>query len=502
MTVVLDGESFNIETLYRISDKREKLDIAPSALMKVRNSRETLERISESGRNIYGVNTGFGSLLNQKIKPEDRIKLQVNLLRSHSSGIGAPLEETTVRSIMAIRLNSLIKGFSGVTEGLVLAIRDAINAGFYPFVPQFGSVGASGDLAPLSHIGLALTGEGEAFHNGSRRPASEVLKDLGLVPYRLREKEGVSFINGTSVISGILAVSLHESYRIFRNSIISACISLEALRATKTAFTSWAIEARNQPGQAIIAREIINIIGKSKNLRNPTEEKIQDAYSIRCIPQVYGAVLDTLNYCRDVLEREINSVTDNPLINGDEYVSVGNFHGEPVALVSDFCAIALTDLGNMIERRLARLTDTSLSGLPPFLTENSGLNSGYMIPQYAAAALCNRNKTLCFPSSSDSIPTCANQEDHVSMGTNAALKLSEIVENLDTLVAMEVLLAAQGAGFLKTEISGVVAEFIMQYRKSVPALGEDRPPYIDIENTKSFLLKHPASSISLEKSAD
>lgn len=498
MTVLLDGESLDIQALYRISMEREKVEVSPKAMLKVKSSRETLERINESGRNIYGVNTGFGSLLNQKIRPEDRIRLQVNLLRSHSSGIGEPLDEPFVRAILSIRLNSLIKGYSGVTEGLVNAIKDAINSEFYPYVPRFGSVGASGDLAPLSHMGLALIGEGEAIYHGKRMPASKVLEKLGLKPYIIKEKEGVSFINGTSVICGILAMNLHKAFSLFRKSILSGSVSLEALRSTRNAFTPWAIGARKQPGQSIVAREFLKILKDSRNLDRPTEEKIQDAYSIRCTPQVYGAVLDTLNYCREVLEREINSVTDNPLINGEEYVSVGNFHGEPVALVSDFCAIALTDLGNIIERRLARLTDASLSGLPPFLTENSGLNSGYMIPQYAAAALCNRNKTLCSPSSSDSIPTCANQEDHVSMGTNAAIKLSEIVDNLESIVAIEVVLASQGAAFLKDPLSERVEEFLRQFRMVVPSLTDDRPPYSDIEKARIFITEYPTSWVSLD----
>lgn len=498
MTVTLNGRSLDIDSLYRIAQYHEEVEIDRSSMERTIESRRSLEELYESGKNIYGVNTGFGNLLNTKISPENRIGLQINLIRSHSSGVGEPLPEVYVRAMIVVRLNSLLKGYSGITTGLLESLKDALNSEFCPVVPRYGSVGASGDLAPLAHIALSLMGEGRAYFRGTEMDSSEALRKSGLKPYNFREKEGVSFINGTATICGILSVNLHRSYSIMKEGLIAAGTSFEALRGTTRAFTPWAMAARNQPGQAIIARELVNILNGSRNLQEPFTSKIQDAYSLRCIPQVYGAVLDTMNYTKTVLEREINSVTDNPLIHEGEYVSAGNFHGEPVALVSDFLAIALTDLGNMIERRIARLTDSSLSGLPPFLSSSSGLNSGYMIPQYVAAALCNRNKTLCFPSTSDSIPTSANQEDHVSMGTNSAIKLSEIVDNIEEIVAIEMLLASQGVHFLKDSVSPAVQEIVGEFRKRVPVLESDRPPSPDIEKAKEFLRAIDLGSIKLE----
>ena len=324
-------------------------------------------------------------------------------------------------------------------------------------------------------------GEGKVFFKGEIVPASVAIEKSGLKPYSFLEKEGVAFINGTSTISGILTINLHRSMEIIRNAILSAAISFEGLKGTRRAYTAWAVESRPHRGQIAVAMEFLKVINGSKIIDKSTRTKVQDPYSLRCIPQVYGAVLDTLNYASTVLTTEINSATDNPLVGDDEVISVGNFHGEPVALVSDFMAIAMTDMGNMIERRLARITDENLSGLPPFLVENSGLNSGYMIPQYTAAALCNRNKTLCFPSSADNIPTSANQEDHVSMGTNAAIKLSEVVENVKQIVSIEFLLGSQSLEFAVNEPSPVVKKIYNEIRKKVPKLTVDRPPYSDIE---------------------
>lgn len=498
MTVTLDGNSLDIDSLYRIAVDHEDVEIDKSALERTRESRKSLEQLYESGINIYGVNTGFGNLLNTKISPENRIDLQLNLIRSHSSGVGLPLPNSCVRAMIVVRLNSLLKGFSGITIALLEFMRDVLNSQFCPYVPRYGSVGASGDLAPLAHIALSMMGEGKAYFMNEELESGVALRKAGLKPYSFKEKEGVSFINGTAAICGILAINLKRSYNLIKEAILAAGISFEALRGTTRAFTSWALAARNQPGQSLIGREMLNILNGSPNLKDPYNTKIQDAYSLRCIPQVYGAVLDTINYTRTVLEREINSVTDNPLIHDGEYVSAGNFHGEPVALVSDFMAIALTDLGNMIERRIARLTDSSLSGLPPFLSPSSGLNSGYMIPQYVAAALCNRNKTLCFPSTADSIPTSANQEDHVSMGTNAAIKLSEILDNVEDIVAIEMLLSSQGVHFLKDEVSKTVNEIVKEFRKIVPVMDKDRPPSPDIEKARDFLRKLDLSNIRLE----
>lgn len=485
--IFIDGDNLAIEDVYAVAVNNEKIGITDDTVSKVIKSQKKLRDLMAKGGMIYGINTGFGSLLNVKISQADVLDLQKNLIRSHSSGTGTPLEREYVRAMMVVRLNSLCKGYSAVSPELIRHAMEFINRDITPFVPRYGSVGASGDLAPLAHVALTLMGEGKVFFRGEIVPSSEAMKKSGMQPYSFLEKEGVAFINGTSTISGILSVNLHRSYEILRNAILSAAISFEGLKGTRRAYTDWAVESRPHCGQIEVAKEFLKVIKGSEIIDKSTRTKVQDPYSLRCIPQVYGAVLDTMNYARNVLTTEINSATDNPLVGDDEVISVGNFHGEPVALISDFLAIAMTDLGNMIERRLARITDENLSGLPPFLVENSGLNSGYMIPQYTAAALCNRNKTLCFPSSADNIPTSANQEDHVSMGANAAIKLSEIVENVRQIVAIEFLLGTQSLEFAVDEPSPLVRKIYLEIRKKVPKLTVDRPPYSDIETISGMM---------------
>lgn len=485
--IFIDGDNLAIEDVYAVAVNNEKIGITDDTVSKVIKSQKKLRDLMAKGGMIYGINTGFGSLLNVKISQADVLDLQKNLIRSHSSGTGTPLEREYVRAMMVVRLNSLCKGYSAVSPELIRHTMEFINQDITPFVPRYGSVGASGDLAPLAHVALTLMGEGKVFFRGEIVPSSEAMEKSGMQPYSFLEKEGVAFINGTSTISGILSVNLHRSYEILRNAILSAAISFEGLKGTRRAYTDWAVESRPHRGQIEVAKEFLKVIKGSEIIDKSTRTKVQDPYSLRCIPQVYGAVLDTMNYARNVLTTEINSATDNPLVGDDEVISVGNFHGEPVALISDFLAIAMTDLGNMIERRLARITDENLSGLPPFLVENSGLNSGYMIPQYTAAALCNRNKTLCFPSSADNIPTSANQEDHVSMGANAAIKLSEIVENVRQIVAIEFLLGTQSLEFAVDEPSPLVRKIYLEIRKKVPKLTVDRPPYSDIETISGMM---------------
>lgn len=485
--ITIDGGSLTIDQVLSVAADYEEIRVSEDAFEKIESSHVSLMKIVSSGKRVYGVTTGFGSLLNVDVDEKDIVKLQTNLIRSHSSGYGERLSELHVRAMMLVRLNSLCKGYSGVSRKLIEFLAGMINNRIHPVVPKFGSVGASGDLAPLAHIALAMMGEGRVFSGNSEIESLEALENVGMVPYSFGEKEGVAFINGTSTISGILAVETALSYKLFNDAMNSAAMSFESLKGTDKAFTAWAVETRGHDGQKTVAATMREILKDSENVRKAGIDKVQDPYTLRCIPQVYGAVLDTMNYVKKVISVEINSVTDNPLVNGEEYVSVGNFHGEPVAFASDFLAIALTDLGNMIERRLARITDTNLSGLPPFLVERSGFNSGYMIPQYTAAALCNRNKTLCTPSSADTIPTCANQEDHVSMGANAAMKLSEIVKNLEGIIAIEYLLAAQALEFIQDPVSGHVSWLKARIRESVAKLTDDRPATPDIETVVSLM---------------
>ncbi|MCL4329687.1 MAG: histidine ammonia-lyase [Candidatus Thermoplasmatota archaeon] len=480
--VDLDGESLTIDQVVGVSSRLEEVRIRGKTWESVLRSRKTVDEIINSGKTAYGINTGFGSLLNVKIDRNQAVILQENLIRSHASGIGNPLSQEHVRAIMLVRLNSLVRGFSGVSREVVESLVVALNQGLFPEVPEYGSVGASGDLAPLAHIALALMGEGKFFVNGSTVPASEVLASAGIRPLKLKEKDGVAFINGTSAISGILSVELGRAARLLEEGIASAAMSMEALKATLRAFSDQAIATRKHQGQRVVARIVRDVLSGSRNIEKHTASKVQDPYTIRCMPQVYGAVLDTVNYSSLVLADEINSTTDNPIVVDDDVISAGNFHGEPVAFVCDFLAIALTDLGNMIERRIARMVDEKLSGLPPFLTSDSGLNSGLMIPQYTAAALCNMNKVLCFPSSADNIPTSANQEDHVSMGMTSALKLSKIVENLERIIAIEFLVANQGLYFIEDEISPRIRDLSGMIRMLVPKIEADRPFSIDMDN--------------------
>ncbi len=479
--IYLDGTSLNLEKLRLIAEKNVPVGISEETKEKVRKSRDSLMKIVSSGANIYGVNTGFGSLLNVKIKPDKIEELQRNLIRSHSAGVGEPLDDKHVRAIMAVRANSLCKGYSGVSIELIEKILEFLNADVVPYVPRYGSVGASGDLAPLAHIGLCLMGEGFVLMDGKRLDTIEALKKKSIEPYLFKSKESISFINGTATITGILSLETSKAIDLLKNSIASASMSFEALRGTRKAFQDWAIEARNHAGQVDIAKIMKEILCDSKICMESESKKVQDAYSLRCIPQVYGAVEDTIRYVKSVLETELNSATDNPLVNESEFISAGNFHGEPVAFASDFLAIALCDLGNMIERRLARITDEKLSDLPPFLVKDSGLNSGYMIAQYTAAALCNRNKTLAVPSSIDTIPTCANQEDHVSMGTNSAIKLMELVKNLRQIIAIEYVLAAQAIDLLEEVPCSFNEALRSEIRESIEHLHEDRPVFRDIE---------------------
>ncbi len=480
--IAISGDSLTVKQIYEVAVNHEPVELSGEAAERIRKSRDRLMQKLEEGKPIYGVNTGFGSLLNVSIPQDKIVQLQKNLIRSHSSGVGEPLPEDYVRAIMVVRANNLCKGYSGVRVEVVQAILNMLNSRVHPVVPRYGSVGASGDLAPLAHIALTVMGEGEVIHKGQQKTSAEVLKELSIEPLVFQEKEGVAFINGTSAISGILAVELTRAYDALRNSVASASLSFEGLKGTDRALREWVMEIRSHRGQGLIAKAMREILQGSEIVRKSSEKKVQDAYSLRCIPQVHGAVLDTLDYARSVLSTEINSATDNPLVGEDEIISAGNFHGEPVGLVCDFVAIALTDLGNIVERRIARIVDANLSGLPPFLVSNSGYNSGYMIPQYTAAALCNRNKTLCMPSSADNIPTSANQEDHVSMGTNAAIKLIEIVDNLRQIVAIEYLLGAQSLEFALDSPSPSVKSVWEKIRESVSPLEEDRPPYSDIES--------------------
>ncbi|WP_297215844.1 histidine ammonia-lyase [Thermoplasma sp.] len=487
--IEIDGKSLSIEDVYAVAVEGDRLSINDETLKSIEEKHRSFIQLINSDRTVYGVNTGFGSLLNVRIQRDQEIELQKNLIRSHSSGVGQYLDLKYVRAIMVVRLNSLAVGYSAVSPDLLKMIMDMLNKDVIPAVPKYGSVGASGDLAPLAHIGLAMMGEGKAFYEGRLMDSSKALEKAGLKPYEFKEKEGVALINGTSFMAGILSIALMDAHDTLENALRSALLSFEALNGTSKAFTPWILGARPHLGQVAIGNRFREYLKGSEIVERSDRTKVQDAYTLRCIPQVYGSVADVLDFAENILSVEINSATDNPLFNGDEVVSGGNFHGEPVALIADFLSIALTDLGNMIERRLARLVDTNLSGLPPFLTKNSGLNSGYMIPQYTAAALCNRNKVLSYPSSADTIPTSANQEDHVSMGANGSLKLLEILDNVRYIIAIEYLLGSQALEFTDKRMSPSTRKIYDKIREKIKPLDADRPASFDIEEIKRMMEK-------------
>ena len=441
--IVLTGNDLTLAQVIRCAEGGEKVVISKGATERVKSSRKKIEDYISSGAPIYGVNTGFGDLISERIGPDKIKELQMNLIRSHSSGYGKPLDRKTVRAMILVRANSLSKGYSGVRSELVQSLLDLLNNNVIPFIPEKGSVGSSGDLSPLSHLALALIGEGRVVEDGRVLDTKEVLNKKGLKPLTLESKEGLSLINGTSYMLSNLSLGFDDSENLFRHALIAAGMSMHLLSATEKALDCGLFEARGHQEQGTVARAIRNIVQGSDRIRKGTESKVQDAYSLRCIPTVLGSILQTMNYVRGVVSAELNAATDNPLVF-DEVISGCNFHGEPLALAADYLSIAMTELGNISERRSFRMLDKSLSGLAPFLAEKPGVESGLMIPQYVAAALCNENKVLVYPSSADNIPTSANQEDHNSMGATSTRKMREIVRNVKGIVAIEMLVAYRG----------------------------------------------------------
>ena len=455
MTVTLDGQSLTIDDVVRVSRGYEHVALRDGTREKVTRCRRILEELIGS-KIIYGINTGFGALSNITISPGDLESLQINLIRSHAAGVGPALPKDVTRAMMLLRANTLAKGLSGVRLSTLETLVAMINARVHPIIPERGSVGASGDLAPLAHLALVLMGEGEAEYLGQRMSGSEALKAASIAPAKLAAKEGVALINGTQMMTAVGALMVHDAKKLVEYAERSGALSFDVLHGLMEAFDKRLHEARPHPGQIRSAEHMSQLLEGSK-LVGQGEERArkglhrQDPYSLRCIPQVMGAARDTVDHASRVIEVELNSANDNPLIFSEDraVLSGGNFHGQPIALVLDLLAIALTTVGNLVERRIARLLDPKLNlGLPPFLVpspEKAGLSSGLMTSQYSAAALASENKIFAHPASVDSIPTSADFEDFVSMGPAAALKLTRIVENVHLLVAIEFLCAAQAA---------------------------------------------------------
>jgi histidine ammonia-lyase len=450
--------------------------LAPDAWAAIDAASQSIGRIVASGRTVYGVNTGFGLLAQTRIPNDRLVDLQRNLILSHCCGLGEPLDARIVRMVMALKAIGLGRGHSGVRREVVERLLALLEADALPVIPSQGSVGASGDLAPLAHLSAALLGEGAIFLNGKTLPAAAALAKLGLDPLVLGPKEGLALINGTQVSTAVALDALFAAERVFAAALVSGAMSLDAFKGTDMAFDPRIHEARGQPGQIETAATLKRLLAGSVILQSHADcGRVQDPYSFRCQPQVMGAALDVIRAVSRTLRIEANAVTDNPVVFGDEAVSGGNFHAEPVAFAADMLATALCEIGSISERRTAVLVDPKMSGLPPFLIRDSGVNSGFMIAQVTAAALVSENKSLAFPASVDSIPTSANQEDHVSMATHGALKARRIAANAAGVIGIELLAAAQGLDFhapLRTAPELLVVHEAI--RAEVPHLDADR----------------------------
>jgi histidine ammonia-lyase len=465
------------------------LKLSPESIARIEKCRNYLDQKIDSQTDpVYGITTGFGSLCNRSISKEDLSQLQVNLVISHACGIGQPVEPEIVRLMLMLKVYALSLGNSGVQTETVQRLLDLYNFNVLPEVRQLGSLGASGDLAPLAHLVLPLLGTGNVLYNNSWQLASEIMPQLGLSPVTLKSKEGLALLNGTQFMSAHGVQVLLKAFKLLRLADITGSISLEAFNGRLDPFHSLIHQIRPHPGQIETARNIRAILQGSKLIDKPGKA-VQDPYSFRCIPQVHGAVKDTVKHAAEVILREINSVTDNPTIFPDDdlILSGGNFHGEPLAFVLDFIAIALAELGNIAERRLYRLI-AGQRGLPEFLVAHPGLNSGFMIPQYAAASVVSQNKQLCTPSSVDSITSSNEQEDHVSMGANAATKALRVVKNVESILAIELMAGCQALEFRGIEnTSPFLRSIINEYRLTVPYVEDDVLMYELIDNSTKFI---------------
>ncbi|HEY4100643.1 MAG TPA: histidine ammonia-lyase [Gemmatimonadales bacterium] len=475
---VMIGAPLTLADVVRVANDGAPVALAFEARERVAKSRDYIERLVAENRTVYGVTTGFGKLANVRIPPADVQQLQRNLVRSHAMGVGEPLSQEVVRAMLLLRAQSLAMGYSGVRIDVIELLIGMINHGIHPVIPSQGSVGASGDLAPLAHMALALIGEGKVELGDALLPARGALEEVGLVPITLEAKEGLALINGTQAMTAIAALTVSDALELASAADIAAAMSLEALKGSRTPFDPRVTAIRPHHGAIEVAANVLAVSANSPIHASHADcDKIQDAYSLRCVPQVHGASRDALRHAAEVVTREINAVTDNPLIFAadDTVISAGNFHGQPIAVVMDYAKIAIAELANIAERRVEHMMDPAVSGLPAFLARQGGLHSGLMISQYTAASLVSENKVLAHPASVDSIPTSANQEDHVSMGTIAARQCASILENARWVTAIEVLSATEALEFHKPLEPGPgVGAAIRLVRSVVPPLEGDR----------------------------
>ena len=504
--LVLDGESMTLEDVVKVAcvpSRGETVEVALSeeARHKVRRAQRAVEGFIARGEIVYGVTTGFGAFKDRIIPPDQVRQLQRNILMSHAVGVGEPLDEATTRAMMLIRANTLAKGHSGIREETLRLLLEMLNRGVHPVVPSQGSLGASGDLAPLAHMSLPLVGLGEAIYRGERLPGADALARAGLAAVTLEAKEGLALTNGTAFMAAVGVLTTCQAENLACVADVAGCMSLEALHGTARAFDARIHAARPHPRQMECAAFLRQLVEDSTFVRPDDPLNVQDAYTLRCIPQVHGAVRDAILYARWVLGIELNAATDNPLIFFDEttgeptVLSGGNFHGEPLAIAMDYLALALTELGNISERRLTRLTDecSNQETLPAFLIKHGGLNSGFMLTQYTAAALASENKVLAHPASVDTIPTSANTEDHVSMGPVAARQARQIAANVERILALELFAAAQAIDFRREALGpdarlgrGTAPAYEL-IRQCVPFLEQDAVMYPHIEAVRQLV---------------
>ncbi|MCB9101987.1 MAG: histidine ammonia-lyase [Anaerolineales bacterium] len=502
--IILDGQSLTIDQVITVAygePGQPAVALSEAAQAGVTRAAQAVQTLLERGQVAYGITTGFGAFKDRIISPDQVEQLQRNIVLSHAVGVGPAFDGPTTRAIMLIRANTLARGHSGIRLATLQRLLDLLNAGVHPVIPQKGSLGASGDLAPLAHMSLVLLGLGEAEYQGQIIDGAAALAGIGLAPVTLAAKEGLALTNGTAVMCALGALETHRARLLSRTSDIAGCLSLEALHGTVLAFDDRIHQLRPHPRQLNCAAYLRELLAGSEFTRHHDPANVQDAYTLRCIPQVHGAVRDAIAYARWVIDIELNAVTDNPLIFIDDdtdeitVLSGGNFHGEPLAIAMDYLSLAMTEMGNISERRLMRLTDEASNAqtLPAFLAQNGGLNSGFMITQYTAAALAAENKVLAHPASADTIPTSANVEDHVSMGCTAALQARQIVQNVELILALELMAAAQGIDFRKQKLGdtaqlgrGTQPAYDL-IRQRVPFIAEDTVLYPYIEAVRQLV---------------
>lgn len=498
--VMITGEDLTLDEVFQTA-KGRKVQLSAGAAEKILKAYQTVKEKIDEKEPIYGITTGFGKLSNIAINQTQSAQLQKNLIMSHACGVGKPFSEEITRAIMLLRANTLANGHSGVHIRVVETLIEMLNKRVHPVIPEKGSLGASGDLANLAHVALVIIGMGEAIYQGKRYQGKTAMKKAGIQPIELEGKDGLGLINGTQVMTALGSLYILEAFQLMATANIAAAMTLEAMLGLTSALDPRIHDVRPHFGQSLCAREIRQLLAGSTYV-NKTN-RVQDAYTLRCVPQVHGASFDAMNYVKQVMTVELNSVTDNPIVFPEEgeIISGGNFHGQPLALALDFLAIAAAELANISERRIERLVNPQLSGLPPFLVKQCGLNSGYMIAQYTAASLVSENKILAHPASVDSIPSSANQEDHVSMGAISARKAGEILENVRQVLAIELMCAAQAVDLQAEGTLGKGTQAAYNaVREIVPALTTDRVIYTDI-NKMAELVRDPAFTENVYQAA-